>query len=237
MMCVNNPVDFLREGFSGAQAVLKKFRRLAAGCLAVVFLSAAPAMAQLEPIAYDDFLGVQQDLFETADVLMNDSVRDWGTAENPNNIEPWSVAIVMQPSHGQVIVDPQTGAAFYEPDLGYYGGDIFAYQFRDTYGRLSNVGYVFVDVVRVNRSPFLASFTATNPNGNIWVFTGTVTDDVMSGLKIAFGGPLAGHEVTVAADGTFSYTVYIDPNNSGLVSAVAVDSDFAVSNERYYTVT
>lgn len=237
MICVKKSVDFVRECLPRSVTMPRPGRFLAAACLAAMVLSGTPVMAQLTPIAIDDTLSAQQDLFGTVSVLQNDELGDYGTAEDPNYFAPWSVEIVLQPQHGVLTVDPQTGDVLYVPDAGYFGSDGFAYQFSDTHGRVSNAGFVSIDVVRINKAPVLSNFTGRNVEGNRWVFTGTVSDDVMIGLTISFGGILAGQQASVASDGTFTFEITIDPNNHGLVSAVAQDSDAALSDISDYNVT
>jgi hypothetical protein len=81
-----------------------------------------------------------------------------------------------------------------------------------------------------NDPPVITSFKARPGLGNLWTFSGTVTDENPAGCTIAFGGVLSGITTTVAADGTFTYTTELPPGMSGGVSAQAFDEAGLESN-------
>lgn len=76
-----------------------------------------------------------------------------------------------------------------------------------------------------NAAPVITSFNAVQGSGGYWTFSGTVTDDTPAGATVTFAGlpELAGKKITVNADGTFSYTVQLQPGESGMVTAQATD--------------
>ncbi len=73
------------------------------------------------------------------------------------------------------------------------------------------------------------------PNG--WTFSGSVQDDEsVEGLTVNFGGLLSGQTASVAADGTFSITVVLEPDAQGIVTAVVTDLDGLTSETASDTV-
>jgi hypothetical protein len=71
--------------------------------------------------------------------------------------------------------------------------------------------------------PVILDFACHVEDGNLWVFTGRVNDEYPEGLTIRFGGLLQGHTTTVQADGTFSFTIILEPGTSGTVTAITTD--------------
>jgi large repetitive protein len=80
-----------------------------------------------------------------------------------------------------------------------------------------------------------ASVTVTNTaptitlvatqHGNIWTFSGHVTDDYATGLVVTFSGPadINGKTAVVGGDGNFSLTVVLSPNDAGWITATVTD--------------
>ncbi len=61
-------------------------------------------------------------------------------------------SVVQGPAHGNVVVQPQTGAATYTPTAGYYGPDSFTYRVSD--GRCASAPVtVSINVRLINRAP------------------------------------------------------------------------------------
>jgi hypothetical protein len=81
-------------------------------------------------------------------------------------------------------------------------------------------------------APVIVDFTATEDYGCTWTFAGNVSDPNMAGMHVALGGlqSLAGQTVTVAADGSFSLTIMLQPGESGTATAQATDCNGQVSN-------
>ena len=85
-----------------------------------------------------------------------------------------------------------------------------------------------------NVPPTIVDFTGAN-GGAGWTFTGQVLDENPSGLVVAFGGLLAGHQTTVQSpDGYFQYIVEIQ--GPGTVTAYTVDDHQQGSNNAVYYV-
>jgi hypothetical protein len=73
--------------------------------------------------------------------------------------------------------------------------------------------------------PTIANFTATEEFG-VWTFTGQVIDDKdVAETMVRFGGLLEGHYAIVQADGTFEISHTFPPNTTGVVTAIATDTD------------
>ena len=82
--------------------------------------------------------------------------------------------------------------------------------------------------------PEIVNFVRSSAGGGWWIFTGEVVDDeYVEGLTIEFGGVAEGATTTVRTDGTFSYTGYIAPGTTGLVSATVTDRDNLTSETEY----
>jgi hypothetical protein len=78
-------------------------------------------------------------------------------------------------------------------------------------------------VTVVNSAPTI-TLTATQL-GNIWTFSGHVSDEYAPGLTVKFGGPsdISGRTVTVGSDGNFSLTIMLSAKDTGFVTATVID--------------
>lgn len=76
------------------------------------------------PDAVADFYFTPMDAPVVCNVLNNDT-------DAENAIDATTVSITVQPAHGNVLVNPTTGAITYTPDLGYLGLDNFQYKVCD----------------------------------------------------------------------------------------------------------
>jgi hypothetical protein len=85
----------------------------------------------------------------------------------------------------------------------------------------------------INNPPRIVNFQAINNGNNIWTFTGQVQDEYAAGLVVTLGGipSLDNVTVTVQANGTFSYTIMLQPGESGGVTAECIDWWGQASNE------
>ncbi len=79
--------------------------------------------------------------------------------------------------------------------------------------------------------PYISNFEVVQ-GPTVWTFTGVVTDPNQdpTGLTITFGGVLAGQTVTVADDGTFTFSMPLPGGTSGNASAQTTDTTGAQSN-------
>lgn len=87
----------------------------------------------------------------------------------------------------------------------------------------------------VNAAPEIVNFGWRNPAGSGFFFEGQVIDENPGGLTVTFGGVLTGHSTTTAADGSFSYGIYLTPDDYGLVTAQTAD-EFGVESNIAETV-
>ena len=151
------------------------------------------------PVAVGDSYWVSVDTFKILDVLANDSDID-------SAIDPTSIVIVGQPSHGTATPLPD-GTVRYTPNTGYRGAESFTYRVRDSLGLLSNSATV---QLRVNSAP------NTTPDSLVVKQTITTVLDVLRNdsdpdgsldpatLVIDSGSDVA--DVVVQADGTIRFT-------------------------------
>src|SRR5262245_40075559 len=74
-------------------------------------------------------------------------------------------------------------------------------------------------------APVITNFKAIMGSFGFWTFTGKVIDEDPSHCTVKFSGlpELEGKTTTVAADGTFTYTVQLKPGETGMVLATATD--------------
>jgi len=91
------------------------------------------------PIAIDDVATTVGGETVDIDVLQNDSDPD-GT------LDPSSVQIVTNASHGQAIANATTGEIQYTPNEGFNGQDQFTYRVADVLGLVSNEATVTINV-------------------------------------------------------------------------------------------
>lgn len=73
--------------------------------------------------------------------------------------------------------------------------------------------------------PPTITLSASRQVNNLWVFSGTVTDEHAAGLTVRFGGlpTIDGRTTTVAANGTFSFTAELAPGEEGTATAKTTD--------------
>jgi len=121
-----------------------------------------------QPVAVDDSETVLEDGLTTIDVVDNDYDVD-------DNLDPRSVVVVAPPSHGDVTVNPVTGAITYEPDPDYDGPDTFNYQICDTDGEC-DLATVTVDVLPVPDPPVANDDGASVPEDGSVVIPVTDND-------------------------------------------------------------
>lgn len=90
-----------------------------------------------------------------------------------------------------------------------------------------------VDAVLSNGAPAISNFVAVQGADGYWTFKGTVNDQNPGTCTVTLTGlpQLNGQKVSVAADGTFSYTVWLPAGTWGTVGAQATDEWGLTSNE------
>jgi hypothetical protein len=91
----------------------------------------------------------------------------------------------------------------------------------------------------IDQAPVISNFTASQGSGNLWTFTGQVTDDQsVAGLVVTLGGlpSLNGVTATVNSQGWFSITVRLQAGESGTATAQTNDWWGMASNTAWTTV-
>jgi hypothetical protein len=199
-----------------------------AALFAVATLSASrQATAQMMgPSAMNDYASVMQDHSVIVNVLSN----DFGMPA----LAPSTVTIYSYPLFGDVAVNPSTGQVMYVPDPDFYGMDGFTYTVADVNGRVSNVASVMIMVMEDLSPPVITSFTGVRVSGNLWNFSGTVSDTELGGNLVTFGGLISGSAIT-QQDGSFSYRATLPSGTIGNVTAIAVnDEDISSAVVNFY---
>jgi hypothetical protein len=76
-----------------------------------------------------------------------------------------------------------------------------------------------------NGAPAIAGFKAVQGPGNTWTFSGTATDEAVTGLNVSLTGPpgVNGLTATVFGNGAWSVTVTLPEGTSGNVTATVTD--------------
>jgi hypothetical protein len=99
----------------------------------------------------------------------------------------------------------------------------------DGYGAYGGYGSV---------APIIVSFIGTQSTPGMWTFTGQVNDDEsVHGLMVNFGGMLEGESTMTRPDGTFEFSILLDPNATGIVTVTVTDYDGLTSEESEWVVT
>ena len=98
------------------------------------------------PIARDDSANLDEDTQAVIEVLNNDKDID-------GSINPASVQVMLPPSHGQLIVNAQSGVVVYTPKPDFYGEDRFSYLVQDEAGASSNIATVRLSINSINDAP------------------------------------------------------------------------------------
>lgn len=86
--------------------------------------------------------------------------------------------------------------------------------------------------VQADSPPTLTNFNYVNYQGNYYTFVGQVTDENPAGCMIGFAGILQGISVDVDSDGSFQFTIELEPSELGTVDATAYDAGNLYSNVR-----
>ena len=186
------------------------------------------------PVAVNDTVTTPEDTTVVIDVLDNDYDPD-------GEIDPTTVDIVDDASHGSTSVNPTTGEVTYTPDSDYYGSDNFTYTVDDDDGDTSNEATVSITVTSVNDPPVAVDDTATtpedtpvvidvldndyDPDGEIDPTTVDIVDDASHGSTSV--NPTTG-EVTYTPDSdyygsdNFTYTVDDDDGDTSNEATVSI---------------
>ncbi|MEF8879043.1 MAG: PQQ-binding-like beta-propeller repeat protein [Candidatus Thermoplasmatota archaeon] len=94
----------------------------------------------IAPTANDDEAETYENNAIWIDVLANDS-------DTGGTLDPSTVQVTSDPSHGNTSVNYSTGEIEYTPDSNYVGTDSFTYTVDDDNGETSNLATVTIDVI------------------------------------------------------------------------------------------
>jgi hypothetical protein len=88
---------------------------------------------------------------------------------------------------------------------------------------IGSTGVIKADSDEEDSVPMLVDFGWSNPSGQAFIFSGRVVAQNPGSLTVTFGGILAGHTTTTAADGSFSFGIYLYPDDYGVATAQSAD--------------
>lgn len=135
---------------------------------------------------------------------------------------------------GKFQIDSATGEITTAGELDRETTDFYSLTVEASDGTNTSTTTVEITVTDVNEAPIISNFVAIDHGGNIWTFEGDVWDESPAFLTITFGGVLEGHTCIVDAvdayTGSFSYTLTLDPETEGLVTAQTTDEFGLLSN-------
>jgi len=114
------------------------------GTVTITVGTGTPTPPVYHPTAADDWTDTDGTTPVPLNVLANDT-DPHGTTSN-NFLNPASVTIVTNPSHGQVSVNPSTGQVTYTNNGNFTGTDSFQYTVADDNGEVSNTATAYVRV-------------------------------------------------------------------------------------------
>jgi VCBS repeat-containing protein len=131
---------------------------------------------------------------------------------DPDSGDTLAFSVVAGPAHGELGLDPATGAWAYTPDADYAGPDGFTFRAND--GQLdSNTATTSITVVAVNDPPACASPVASSGDEDTLQSGDVACTDVDSpGLTSTLGTGAAHGTAGVAADGGWTYSPDQDYN-------------------------
>jgi hypothetical protein len=99
-------------------------------------------------------------------------------------------------------------------------------------------GTLLVPGAQAATGPVITSFGASEYPSNLWVFTGKVSDPNPASCWVHFGGlpSLNGKATQCEADGSFMWTVQLQPGEGGTATAIAIDGKGLQSPEDWTDV-
>ena len=181
------------------------------------------------PVAVNDTASTPEETAVSGTVLGNDTDVDTGTT--------LTATLGASPAHGAVTLNAD-GSFTYTPAANFSGTDSFTYTASDGTA-VSNVATVTITVTGVNDAPVAVNDTATvsedsaGTNGN--VLNNDTDVDTGTTLTATLGASPSNGTVTLAANGTFTYTPAPDFNGTDSFTYTASDGT-AVSNVATVTI-
>jgi hypothetical protein len=130
------------------------------------------------PSAAADSASTNEDNAVDISVLSNDSDVD-------SSLNPASVTVASQPTHGTTSVNTGTGVITYTPTANYNGSDSFTYTVSDVHGGTSTAATVTLTVNAVNDNPVAVADVASTPEDTAISIDVTANDsDIDTGDSI-----------------------------------------------------
>jgi hypothetical protein len=165
-------------------------------------------------VAYDTLIEITNEA-PVANANAVDTVKDQciiiDVLDNDTDDEPIvEVEVVVQPLHGTATVLPDKTIQ-YCPATDYVGGDTFIYRIRDSWGTWSNNALVSVGVADLPAVANAVNDTYIGPMNTPIVkdaANGVLQNDSGAGIVVTAGTfpTSGGGSITIAADGSFTYT-------------------------------
>ncbi len=180
------------------------------------------------PIAVNDEVAVDEDVFVMLNLLSNDT--------DPEN-DLLTVLVLTQPQNGILI--NQQGTLRYIGNTDFNGTDQFTYQARDVAGNVSNVGIVRITVRAVNDPPNAVNDETTTDEDaaiNIAVLSNDVDVDRNDALIVAnFTNPVNG-TASLSPNGVLRYQPNPNFNGQDFFTYVVQDAAGARSGSARVTI-
>jgi large repetitive protein len=200
--------------FSGTDTFTYKVCDLAGQC------STATVTVTVAPKAANDVAVTPSGTAVTLPLLSNDT----------GNLDPSSVLVTTPPAHGDVVIDPLTGNATYEPAPGFVGTDTFTYKVCDK----SIPVNCTTATATITVGPITGNDKASTPAGTP-VNIPVLTNDSSSLTSITGTTPPTNGIVSINPDGTILYTP--NPGFSGTDTFTYTVCDSSGNNCKTATVT
>ena len=109
------------------------------------------------PVASPDAATTPEEIPVSIPVLANDTDVD-------NELDPSSLLVLKDPTHGSAVVQASTGEILYTPSKDFTGNDSFTYNVKDVQGGTSVAATVTIAVTPVNDPPVAVDDEATTNN-------------------------------------------------------------------------
>ena len=171
------------------------------------------------PNIVSDTISTNEDTPVLVDVLSNDI--------DTEGLDPASVVVLENPSHGTFTVDPTTGAITYTPTQNFVGQDTMQYKVCDQgIPVYCDSAFIYIDVLPVNDAPTIVQEPIVIPEDSVVTFCPTISDpDIGDVLTVSScGGPDNG---TATIDGNNCITYAPNPNYYGTDSICLMVCDAA----------
>jgi VCBS repeat-containing protein len=187
------------------------------------------------PVAQNDSASTNEDTAVLISILANDTDVD-GT------VDATTVTITVQPAHGALQVNAQTGAATYTPSANYFGADAFRYTVRDNAGLVSNEATVTMTIASVNDAPVAQNDSAsTNEDTPVSInilANDTDVDGTVDATTVTITGqPAHGTLQVNAQTGAATYAPSANYFGTDAFRYTVRDNGGAISGEAIVTIT